>query len=177
MKLDPHSGQLIGAQFAKVADRRNRRVLRVIGLDPGVLQTRHVRKMGEVWPRLERRDIGGHELREILAIGDHDRRARLAGAGEGARHGPEQVVAHDPARHGIARFQGADQSDGDVVAVNRKPACVRHAKASAGRRGRRGRGIGKRRRKSAGRRLKRHRRAPRLARSRRPSRARRGALR
>ena len=64
-------------------------------------------------------EIGAGELWEVPAIGDHHRRARPVGAHERARHGAKEVVAHDPARHRITRLEGANQSDGDIVAVDR----------------------------------------------------------
>ena len=46
MKGDPRIGQTIGIQRGEIGDGRRRRVFRVVGLDPGVLEPRHVGETG-----------------------------------------------------------------------------------------------------------------------------------
>ena len=160
VKRDPRLRQGIGPEPGKVPDRRCLRVRGVIGLDPGVLEPRQVGEAGV------RSLACGDELGEIRAIGDHHRRARLPGANEGARDRAEHLVPRHPARRRIAGLEGADEADGDVVAVDREAARVRRGEASA-RHGRRGRGgLAERGREGVDRRVKRHRRAPRSWRSR-----------
>ena len=97
MKDDPRSGQTIGTERGELADCRRRSVFGVVGLDPGVLEPRDVRENTMRRPSLGRREICGHELWKLPAIGDHDRRARLVGAHKRPRHRAEQIVARDPA--------------------------------------------------------------------------------
>ena len=77
MKDDPRvRADASGVSAASSPTRRGRRVLRVIGLDPGVLEPRHVGEVG----RLALRSHPATNSGKLLAIGDHDRRARLVGA-------------------------------------------------------------------------------------------------
>src|ERR1700678_2527905 len=98
MKADPRFGQLIGAQRGDLADCRDERVFGVIGLDPGVLETRHIREVVEVWPCLDLGDTRVDEVREIVAVSDHQRRAWPVDAYVKPRHSAEEIVPHDPAR-------------------------------------------------------------------------------
>ena len=82
-----------------------------------------------------RRKIVSHELRKLLAIGDHHRRARLMARTNARAMARNSVVARDPARDGIARLERANQSDRDIVAIDRKSAGVGRAQAPVGHRG------------------------------------------
>src|ERR1700678_1076904 len=120
MKDDPRFGQLIGAQCDDLADCRDEGVFGVIGLDPGVLETRHIREVVEAWLLLDLADTRGDEVWEIVAVSDYQRRAWPVGAHVDPRYGAEEIVPHNPARDGIARLERANQSDRDIVAIDRK---------------------------------------------------------
>src|SRR6202044_1484153 len=105
--------------------------------DPPPLSSPHKGGGDALVPLCAAREIISHELRKRLAIGDHHRRAWLMCAHERPRHGAEQVIAGDPARDGIARLERANQSDRDIVAIDRKSAGGRRAPPAPGHRGRR----------------------------------------